>query len=167
MGMQKKKKVSKAKAAKTKTSTKTAKKATAKKAEKKVAKKTVKKVEKPAKKVKKTAAKKTKKAKKAPVRLTNKPVATIENPQLNEPITREDFKNMSPEAQEHYKRWLKLNKQLADEAPQEYRMSEDYEIKTPLQHKVHGWGVVMQKRDNYIDVIFENGIKTLIVNYKA
>lgn len=77
-----------------------------------------------------------------------------------------DFKNLSAEAQEQYKRWLKLQKQLAEEKTIDYRMTEDFELKTPIAHKVHGWGVVMQKRDNYIDVLFEVGLKTLIVNYK-
>lgn len=77
-----------------------------------------------------------------------------------------DFKSLSPEAQEQYKRWLKLQKQLAEEKVQDYKMTEDFELKTPISHKVHGWGVVLQKRDNYIDVLFETGLKTLIVNYK-
>ena len=80
--------------------------------------------------------------------------------------SRVDFKNLSPDAQEQYKRWLKLQKQLAEEKTHDYRMTEDFELKTPISHKVHGWGVVMQKRDNYIDVLFEVGLKTLIVNYK-
>ncbi len=82
------------------------------------------------------------------------------------PISKEDFKNMTADAQEHYKKWLKLHKQLSVEKPIEYRMTEDFELKAPISHKVHGWGVVMQKRDNYIDVLFEAGLKTLIVNYK-
>ncbi len=45
-------------------------------------------------------------------------------------------------------------------------MSSDFDLKTALNHKIHGWGVVVQRRDNYIDVLFEVGLKTLIVNYK-
>lgn len=150
MGMQKKKKVSKTKtqsikkvAAKNAQSKTTAKKAAKKPAEKKETKKETKKV--------------VVEAKVAP--------AVVNNSSYT-PISKEEFKNMSAEAQENYKRWLKLHKQLSVEKPIEYRMTEDFEIKAPISHKVHGWGVVMQKRDNYIDVLFEVGLKTLIVNYK-
>lgn len=80
--------------------------------------------------------------------------------------TKIDPKNLSADALEQYKRWLKYQKQLAEEKTLEYKMSASYEMKAPLNHKVHGWGVVVQKRDNYIDVLFEAGIKTLITNYK-
>lgn len=80
--------------------------------------------------------------------------------------TRVDTRNLTEGQLENYKKWLKFQKQLADKAPENYSMSADFEVKTPLQHKTHGWGVVVQKRDNYIDVLFESGLKTLIVNYK-
>ena len=166
--MQKKKKVSKMKTSdkKAKPAAKAAAKPIAKVAAKKTsekpaAKKEVAVKQQPAPKVK--AAKVSKAAK---VRAEPKPAHTAENPATNAPISKDDFKNMSSDAQEHYKKWLKLHKQLSVEKALEYRMTEDFEIKAPLSHKVHGWGVVMQKRDNYIDVLFEAGLKTLIVNYK-
>jgi len=121
----------------------------------------------PAKPVAKKATKKPVEKKVAPKAVVEPKAAhTMENPATNSPISKEDFKNMSADAQEHYKKWLKLHKQLSVEKPTEYRMTEDFELKAPISHKVHGWGVVMQKRDNYIDVLFEVGLKTLIVNYK-
>jgi hypothetical protein len=155
MGMQKKKKVSKMKTSDKKA--KAAPKAAAKPIAKKVA-------EKPAPKVKAAPKAKAKAAK--PPKAPPKPAHTTENPATNAPISKDDFKSMSADAQEHYKKWLKLHKQLSVEKASEYRMTEDFELKSPLSHKVHGWGVVMQKRDNYIDVLFEAGLKTLIVNYK-
>lgn len=100
-------------------------------------------------------------------KIESRPSATLEHPATNTPLTKEEFKNMSVDDQEHYKKWLKLHKQLSVEKPLDYKMSEDFELKAPISHKVHGWGVVMQKRDNYIDVLFEVGLKTLIVNYKS
>ncbi len=79
---------------------------------------------------------------------------------------RPDTKNFSEEQLDNYKKWLKFQKQFADKAPENYIMSGNFDVKTPLQHKIHGWGVVVQRRDNYIDVLFEVGLKTLIVNYK-
>ena len=159
MGMQKKKKVSKTQPVK-KVAVKSAPAKTA-------AKKAVKVVEKEPVVEAKVAAPKAPKAKKAAkVKTPPRPAHTAENPATNAPITKEVFKNMSSDDQDHYKKWLKLHKQLSVEKPNEYRMTEDFELKAPISHKVHGWGVVMQKRDNYIDVLFEAGLKTLIVNYK-
>jgi hypothetical protein len=170
MGMQKKKKVSKMKTSdkKVKTAAKVPAKPVAKKAAEKTLEKPVAKKEavaekqQPAPKVK--AAPKAKKA--AKVKPEPKPAHTAANPATNAPISKDDFKSMSSDDQEHYKKWLKLHKQLSVEKALEYKMTEDFELKAALSHKVHGWGVVMQKRDNYIDVLFEAGLKTLIVNYK-
>lgn len=153
MGMQKNKKVSKASAAVKPEAKKTASKnAQAKPAAKKVA----------------SAKPKAKgKGKSKGPKIESRPSATHENPATNTPLTKEEFKNMSTDDQDHYKKWLKLHKQLSVEKPLDYKMSEDFELKAPISHKVHGWGVVMQKRDNYIDVLFEVGLKTLIVNYKS
>ncbi len=163
MGMQKKKKVSKTKTQGIKKAIvkSSAVKTPAKKAEKKAEKQPV--VEA---KVAVKAEPKAKAKKAAKVKIPPRPAHTAENPATNAPITKEDFKNMSSDDQDHYKKWLKLHKQLSVEKPIEYKMTEDFELKAPISHKVHGWGVVMQKRDNYIDVLFEAGLKTLIVNYK-
>ena len=166
MGMQKKNKVSKTKSkpAKPAKSGKTA--APSKVKAKPVAKKLEKKVEA---KSKKPIEKAPTKAAVKPTEITVKEIQKpVESKALNHhtAITKEEFKNMSADAQEHYKKWLKLQKQMAVEKAMDYKMTDDFEIKTPISHKVHGWGVVVQKRDNYIDVLFEAGLKTLIVNYK-
>lgn len=159
--MQKKKKASKAKAAAKKTVSKVAQ---AKPAAKKVAKKPHAKAEKAVMNKSEPVAAAKRAVPKAE-KLKAKPVQT-EAPAPVSMLSKEEFKNMTPEAQEHYKKWLKLHKQLSVEKPLEYKMTSDFEIKAPISHRVHGWGVVIQKRDNYIDVLFEGGLKTLIVNYK-
>lgn len=48
-----------------------------------------------------------------------------------------------------------------------YKMSENYEAKTPLMHKVLGWGYVLTSQNDRLEVLFEDGIKILIANYKS
>ncbi len=74
---------------------------------------------------------------------------------------------LSEEEAQLVKKWQKLQKQYAEEKAENYAISGFFEIKTPLSHKVHGWGLVLNRRENYIDVIFETGMKTLIINYKG
>ncbi len=158
MGMQKKKKVvkAKAKAAKTTKSKNAKAKPVAKKAVKTPV--TAKKASKPAPSKQKAATPK--------VKVTAEKVKPVAKRESVLQASKLDLKNLSPEAQEQYKRWLKLQRQLAEEKTLDYKMTEDFELKAPISHRVHGWGVVVQKRDNYIDVLFEVGLKTLIVNYK-
>lgn len=78
-----------------------------------------------------------------------------------------DTKKLTADQLENYKKWLKLQRQHGEDAAPEYQMTLDFEIKSTLKHKVHGWGVVLQRRDNYIDVLFELGMKTLVCNYKV
>lgn len=48
-----------------------------------------------------------------------------------------------------------------------YKMSESYEAKTPIIHKVLGWGYVLTSQNNRLEVLFKDGIKMLIANYKG
>jgi len=51
--------------------------------------------------------------------------------------------------------------------PATYKMSENYEARTALLHKVLGWGFVLTSLNNRLEVLFRDGIKILIANYKA
>lgn len=135
------------------------------KAKKKVAKAKVKTVQKAVAKpiVKKATTKATKEKVTVVTQKTEVQVVTAKTSATD---SRVDTRNLTEGQLENYKKWLKFQKQLSDKAPEHYSMNADFEVKTPLQHKTHGWGVVVQKRDNYIDVLFESGLKTLIVNYK-
>lgn len=73
---------------------------------------------------------------------------------------------LSEEASQLLKKWQKLNKQYSEEASQAYLITGAYDIKSLLTHKIHGWGIVLNRRENYIDVLFESGMKTLIMNFK-
>jgi hypothetical protein len=46
-------------------------------------------------------------------------------------------------------------------------MSEQFEPGTPLSHPRLGWGFILSKLNDRLEVIFESGIKILISNYKG
>lgn len=46
-----------------------------------------------------------------------------------------------------------------------YKMSESFEVRTPIMHKVLGWGFILSSENNRIQVLFKDGVKTLITNY--
>ena len=64
-------------------------------------------------------------------------------------------------------KWQELNKRHGKEKAATYKMSESFESLKPIQHKVLGWGFVLTNDNNRLEVLFENGIKMLISNYKA
>jgi hypothetical protein len=63
--------------------------------------------------------------------------------------------------------WKSLFERSKGIKPVSYKMSDNYEAKTPLLHKVLGWGYVLTSQNNRLEVLFEEGIKFLIANYKA
>lgn len=48
-----------------------------------------------------------------------------------------------------------------------YKMSESFEARTPILHKVLGWGFIITNQNDRLEVLFQQGIKFLISNYKA
>ena len=63
-------------------------------------------------------------------------------------------------------KWIELNKRYSKEKALNYKMSDSYEALRPIQHKVLGWGFILTNEDDRLEVLFENGIKMLISNYK-
>jgi hypothetical protein len=51
--------------------------------------------------------------------------------------------------------------------PLPYKMSDNFEARTPLLHKVLGWGYVLSSQNNRLEVLFKDGVKVLIANYKS
>ena len=47
-----------------------------------------------------------------------------------------------------------------------YKMTEIFEAKTPIQHKILGWGFILAAENNRIQVLFKDGVRTLIMNYQ-
>ena len=52
-----------------------------------------------------------------------------------------------------------------DAAP--YKMTDAFEARTPIMHKVLGWGYVLSNQNDRLEVLFKDGIKILISNYKG
>ena len=48
-----------------------------------------------------------------------------------------------------------------------YKMSATYSPRTPIHHKVLGWGYVLSNQNDRLEVLFKDGIKILISNYKG
>lgn len=48
-----------------------------------------------------------------------------------------------------------------------YKMSESFEARTPILHKVLGWGFIISNQNDRLEVLFQQGIKFLISNYKT
>lgn len=63
-------------------------------------------------------------------------------------------------------KWQELFKRHGKDKAVPYKMTDSFDALKPLQHKVLGWGFVLSNENNRLEVLFENGIKMLISNYK-
>lgn len=63
--------------------------------------------------------------------------------------------------------WEAVYKVAKDLRARGYKMSETFDPKTPIVHKVLGWGFVLSSENNRIQVLFKDGLKTLITNYQS
>ena len=64
-------------------------------------------------------------------------------------------------------KWAELFKKYGREKALNYKMTETFPSLVPLQHKVLGWGFVLTNENDRLEVLFENGIRMLISNYKS
>ena len=63
-------------------------------------------------------------------------------------------------------KWHELHeKHKAIKAPA-YSISGQFEAKTPLQHKIFGWGYILSNEYDRLEVLFEDGKRMLISNRK-
>lgn len=63
-------------------------------------------------------------------------------------------------------KWQELYKRHGKDKALSYKMTDSFDAMKPLQHKVLGWGFILSNENNRLEVLFENGIKMLISNYK-
>ncbi len=63
--------------------------------------------------------------------------------------------------------WAQIKEKHKSLKPVAYKMSENYEARTPILHKVLGWGFIITNQNDRLEVLFQQGIKFLISNYKA
>lgn len=64
-------------------------------------------------------------------------------------------------------RWAELYHKYKSEKPQVYNMTAQFEANKPIQHKVLGWGYILSNENDRLEVLFEQGVKMLISNYKT
>lgn len=64
-------------------------------------------------------------------------------------------------------KWATLFKKAEQIESKPYNMKAVFEEKTAIVHKVLGWGYIMANRNDRLEVLFKDGIKYLISNYKA
>lgn len=63
-------------------------------------------------------------------------------------------------------KWSALYKKAEQIDAKPYNMKAVFEEKTAITHKVLGWGYILANRNDRLEVLFKDGIKYLISNYK-
>ena len=63
-------------------------------------------------------------------------------------------------------KWQELFKRHGKDKATTYKMTDTFESLKPIEHKILGWGFVLTNDNDRLEVLFENGIKMLISNYK-
>ena len=63
-------------------------------------------------------------------------------------------------------KWTALFKKSESIESKPYNMKASYVEKTAIVHKVLGWGYILANRNDRLVVLFKDGIKYLISNYK-
>ncbi len=63
--------------------------------------------------------------------------------------------------------WEALREKTKLIKPLNYKMSESFEARIPIMHKVLGWGFVISNQNDRLEVLFKDGIRNLISNYKG
>lgn len=63
-------------------------------------------------------------------------------------------------------KWQTLYKKAEQIESKPYNMKAVFEEKTAITHKVLGWGYILSNRNDRLEVLFKDGIKYLISNYK-
>lgn len=69
-------------------------------------------------------------------------------------------------ASEDAAKWMDYKNKYGGSKPATYSMSGVFEVQTSIQHKVLGWGFIINIQNDRLEVVFEQGTKILISNYK-
>jgi hypothetical protein len=64
------------------------------------------------------------------------------------------------------KKWLALYQGSETSEAIPYKMTETYEPQMAIHHEVLGWGYILSKNNDRLEVIFKDGIRHLISNYR-
>lgn len=63
-------------------------------------------------------------------------------------------------------KWEELNQLSEGQASKKYILTSEFPPNTGLDHPKFGWGYVLSSHNNRLEVLFHEGIKVLISNYK-
>lgn len=63
-------------------------------------------------------------------------------------------------------KWHEMHEKYKGVKAPMYTISAQFEAKTPIQHKIFGWGYVLSNEYDRLEVIFEDGKRMLISNRK-
>lgn len=63
-------------------------------------------------------------------------------------------------------KWAALQDRAQEIKTEVYSMKKAYEPETAINHKILGWGYIMSNINDRLQVLFKDGIKYLISNYK-
>lgn len=63
-------------------------------------------------------------------------------------------------------RWGELFNKSKKLKPEAYSLKSSYDPESPILHKQLGWGYILSKKNDRLEVLFQDGIKYLISNYK-
>lgn len=97
-----------------------------------------------------------KKASKNTKKVKVKPVEMVAEAQ--KPLTEHQLKVLA--------KWQSYYSKAKSLDTQPYNMKAKYEPETGIEHKVMGWGYIMDNKNDRLEVLFRDGIKYLISNYK-
>lgn len=88
--------------------------------------------------------------------------AVAETPKKKEKKAKVDKSGLS----EDQAKWLELHEKYQTLKAPTYSISGQFEARTPLQHKIFGWGFILSNEYDRLEVLFEDGKRMLISNRK-
>ncbi len=65
------------------------------------------------------------------------------------------------------KKWIGLYSRSKSIETLPYNMKQTFQEKTAIAHKVLGWGYILSNENHRLEVLFKDGVKQLISNYKV
>ncbi len=102
---------------------------------------------------------------------TTKKVASKKGEGVEKKVKKKRITKAEREAKEESDRlrdkWQELHGLSEGQPAKKYKITDSYEPNSALDHAKLGWGYVLVSQNNRLEVLFEEGIKILISNYKG
>lgn len=99
---------------------------------------------------------------------TGKSKAKAAKPNIKPKRMTKPAKTTAKKAQEQKlaAKWVALHEKAKAIPTQKYNMKNEFEKLTGIDHKVLGWGFVLENTNDRLEVLFKDGIRFLISNYR-